>query len=59
MLDVGTGAASFETPRKSAAPQDEVWQLSNAVLNPHGEERALARVSNHGALMQIDALANP
>jgi hypothetical protein len=29
-------ASSFETPRESAAPQDEVLQ------NPHGEERGNA-----------------
>jgi hypothetical protein len=37
-------ASSFETPRKSAARQDEVFEMrervpQDAVLDPHGEER--------------------
>jgi hypothetical protein len=38
-------ASSFETPRKNAAPQDEV-------LNPHGEERgnAAPKVSINASL---------
>jgi hypothetical protein len=54
-------ALSFETPRKSAAPQDEVSQTTlgafeEQVSDPHGEERGNAvRLEPRGHRM-VDAI---